>query len=121
MSSSRASAFKSLSPVRRTRGEQMFSALPSIAAGSEPCQECLGWGKTPVIVNLEPNFRNGSELTDHLKVIFAFSAMPHPARRPNQAERIDDEENSAERHKCHLKKLFARTIVHAETPVSESP
>src|SRR5262247_1628457 len=55
--------------------------------------------------------------TDHLKVVLAMATVPLPSRRPNEAERVDREEDCAECNQGNLKEFFARDVVHAEPPV----
>src|SRR3954466_4479615 len=65
----------------------------------------------------EVSAENRVDPTDHLKVILAMATVPLPPRRPNEAERVDGEENCAERNQGNLEELFARDVVHAEAPI----
>src|SRR5258706_14126241 len=59
--------------------------------------------------------QDGVEPADHLQVITALSAVPQPARRPNQAQGIDEKKYCAESHERNLQELLTCTIVHANT------
>src|SRR5215467_4601964 len=54
---------------------------------------------------------------DHLEVILAMATVPLPSRRPDEAERVDGEEDCAECNQSNLEELFARGVVHVESPV----
>ena len=57
---------------------------------------------------------NRVDPADHLKVILAVTAMPPPSRRPNQAKRVDREEDCAEYNQGDLQEFFARDVVHID-------
>src|SRR5215470_13829293 len=57
------------------------------------------------------------DTTDHLEVVLAMATVPQPSRRPNEAERVDGEEDCAECNQGNLEKFFARDVIHAETPI----
>src|SRR5215472_10185039 len=52
--------------------------------------------------------------TDHLKVVLAMATMPLPSRRPNEAERVNGEEDCAECNQGNLEEFFARNVIHAD-------
>src|SRR5262249_24949684 len=49
---------------------------------------------------------------DHLQVIFAVATVPLPPRRPDEAERVDREEDCAECNQGNLEQFFACKLVH---------
>src|SRR5215467_7414538 len=57
---------------------------------------------------------------DHLQVVLAMATVPLPSRRPNDAERVDREEDYAECNQSNLEEFFARDVVHAEPPVRKA-
>src|SRR5262249_1527682 len=52
--------------------------------------------------------------TDHLQVVLALTAVPLPSRRPNEAKRVDGEEDYADCNEGNLEEFFARDVVHAD-------
>jgi hypothetical protein len=40
------------------------------------------------------------------------ATVPLPSRRPNEAERVDGEEDYADYNQSNLEKFFARDVVH---------
>src|SRR5215475_1384386 len=58
--------------------------------------------------------KNHVNAADHLEVVLAMAAIPLPSRRPNEAERVDGEEDYADCNQSNLEEFFARDVVHAE-------
>src|SRR5262245_47120098 len=54
---------------------------------------------------------------NHLQVVIALARVPDPARRPNQTERIYQEEDDAEDDKRSFEQHFAGGIVHLGSPI----
>src|SRR5215813_9551418 len=57
--------------------------------------------------------------TDHLEVVLAMATVPPPSRRPNEAERVDGEEDCTKCNQGNLEEFFARDVIHAESPVRQ--
>src|SRR5262249_29717095 len=49
---------------------------------------------------------------NHLQVIPAFAPVPHPPRRPNQPERVYEQEDYAEYNERGFEKRLAGAIAH---------
>src|SRR3954447_8244936 len=64
---------------------------------------------------------NRVDSADHLQIILAMAAVPLPPRRPNEAERVDREEDCAECNQSNLEQFFARDVVHLNSPVLRMP
>src|SRR6516162_237745 len=64
--------------------------------------------------NNEISTENRVDPADHLQVIFAMATVPLPSRRPNEAERVDGEEDCANCNQSNLKEFFARDVVHED-------
>src|SRR6476660_4837655 len=60
----------------------------------------------------EKSTENRVDPTDHLKIILTMATVPLPSRRPNEAERVDGEEDCAEHNQSNLEEFFARDVVH---------
>src|SRR5690242_10469757 len=58
---------------------------------------------------------------DHLKVVLAMTGVPLPSRWPNEAERIDGEEDCTKCNQRNLEVFFARDVVHVGPPVRKAP
>src|SRR5262249_54095955 len=68
----------------------------------------------------EKSTENRVDPADHLQVILAMATVPLPSRRPNEAERVDSEEDRAECNQSNLEEFFARNVVHGESPVRKA-
>src|SRR6516225_3870029 len=58
---------------------------------------------------------------DHLEIILAMATVPLPSRRPNEAERIDGEEDCAESNQSNLEEFFAPDVVHVNLLSARMP
>ena len=49
---------------------------------------------------------------EHLQIILAMATVPLPSRRPNEAERVDGEEDCAACDQSSLEEFFARDVIY---------
>src|SRR5262245_21964647 len=57
---------------------------------------------------------------DDLQVVLPMAAVPLPSRRPNEAERVDGEEDCADCNQGNFEEFFTRDVVHVESPVRKT-
>src|SRR4029078_4611542 len=64
----------------------------------------------------QKNAEDRINTADHLQIVGAFTAMPDPARRPHEAERIDQPEDNAENNKREFQIALSGLVVHGFLP-----
>src|SRR6476620_10047622 len=64
----------------------------------------------------QKNAEDGIDTADHLQIVGALTAMPDPARRPHEAEWIDQPEHDAENNKCEFQIALSGLVVRDFLP-----
>ena len=64
----------------------------------------------------QKNAEDRINTADHLQIVGAFTAMPDPARRPHEAERIDQPEDNAENNKREFQIALSGLVVYGSLP-----